>query len=131
MRDPNELEVFRLAEALVLDVYEVTAKFPTEERYGLTTQIRRAAVSGSSNLVEGCSRESQTEFCRFVEIALGSAMELAHQLSLARKLHLYRFQDDQQLVEERAARVCKMLNGLGKALRAKTQHPGPRTPSDG
>lgn len=127
MRNPEELEAFRFADELVLLVYGVTARFPMEERYGLTSQIRRAAVSVSSNLVEGCSRESQADFRRFVEIALGSAMELAHQLSLARRLNLCSAADF-PLVEERAARVGKMLVGLGKALRAETRNPKPETP---
>lgn len=127
MRNPEELEVFRFADELVLLVYGVTARFPVEERYGLTSQIRRAVVSVSSNLVEGCSRESQVEFRRFVEIALGSAMELAHQLSLARRLNLG-CEADFTLVEERASRVGKMLVGLRKALRAETRNPKPETP---
>lgn len=128
MRNPEELEAFRFADGLVLLVYGVTAGFPVEERYGLTSQIRRAAVSVSSNLVEGCSRESQADFRRFVEIALGSAMELSHQLSLARRLNLC-CSAEFPLVEERAARVGKMLVGLGKALRAETRNPKPESPS--
>lgn len=120
MRNPEELEAFRLADARVIFVYALTAKFPSEERYGLTSQIRRASVSVSSNLVEGCSRESQAEFRRFVEMSLGSAMELAHQLSLARRLGLCA-EADIAPVEERAVRIGKMLVGLGKALRAKTR----------
>ena len=122
MRNPEELEAFRWADELVLLVYELTTKFPSEERYGLTSQIRRAAVSVSSNLVEGCSRESQVEFRRFVEMSLGSAMELAHQLSLARRVNLCAAKEV-DLVEERAIRVRKMLVGLGKALRAETGAP--------
>lgn len=126
MRNPEELEAFQLAEQVVIAVYAVTARFPAEEKYGLTSQIRRAAVSVSSNLVEGCSRESQVEFCRFVEMSLGSAMELAHQLSLARKVGLVSF-DDARIVESDAGRVARMLNGLRKSLRAKTQNPKPNT----
>jgi four helix bundle protein len=75
MRNPSDLKVFEQAHTVVLEVYAMTAKFPADERFGLTQQIRRAAVSVPSNIVEGCSRESAADFRRFIEIATGSAME--------------------------------------------------------
>lgn len=86
MRDPKTLRVFEKADELVLAVYRVTMCMPSEEKFSLTSQIRRAAVSIPSNLAEGCSRESTRDFARFVEIALGSAMELEYQLGLAQRL---------------------------------------------
>lgn len=88
MRDPDKLTVFQIADALAGEVYSVTNAFPPAEKYGLTNQIRRAAVSVPSNLVEGCSRESVVEFRRFVEIALGSAMELHYQLGFALRMKM-------------------------------------------
>lgn len=86
MRDPKTLKVFEKADELVLSVYRLTRCMPPEEKYSLTQQIHRAAVSIPSNLVEGCSRSSERDFARFVEISLGSAMELEYQLGLAQRL---------------------------------------------
>ena len=71
MRNPNDLAVFQKANALALSVYELTTGFPSEEKFHLTSQLRRSAVSIPSNLVEGCSRASSRDFARFVEIAYG------------------------------------------------------------
>lgn len=120
MRNPHDLAVFRSADELVLAVYAATASFPGEERYGLTQQIRRAAVSVASNIVEGCSRESQADFRRFIEIATGSAMELQYQLSLASRLRYHPVASDGTVVNEKAEAVVKALINLGKTLRAKT-----------
>lgn len=87
MRNPNDLKIFALADRLVLDVYHKTSSFPNDEIFGLRSQIRRAAVSIPSNIVEGCSRTTDRDFLRFLEISYGSAMELQYQLSLAFRLH--------------------------------------------
>ncbi len=76
MRDHTKLRAFELADEVALLVYQITAKFPREEQYGLTSQIRRAAVSVPSNIVEGCARESQADYLKFLNIAFGSLREL-------------------------------------------------------
>ena len=86
MRDHTKLRAFELADEVALMIYRVTQKFPKEEIYGLTSQMRRAAVSVPSNIVEGCSRESQPEYLRFLEIAFGSLRELHYQFGLAKRL---------------------------------------------
>ena len=86
MRDHKRLKAFEMAESIALEAYRLTALFPKEEVYGLTSQIRRAAVSVPSNIVEGCARESQIEYKRFLEIAFGSLKELHYQISLATRL---------------------------------------------
>lgn len=79
---------------LTVDLYKATASFPSDERYGLTGQTRRAAVSIPSNIAEGAGRNSDKEFCDFLGIANGSSYELQTQLVIANKLQLL---DDEQL----------------------------------
>jgi four helix bundle protein len=90
MRDHRQLSAFVKARELVLEVYRVTRPFPREEQFGLTSQLRRSAVSVPSNLVEGCARQSEKDFLRFVDMALGSARELEFQLDLAQQLGFFR-----------------------------------------
>jgi four helix bundle protein len=87
-RDHRKLRVFALADELTLRVYHATRVLPVEERYGLTAQIRRAAVSVASNIVEGCARETDKEYGRFINIAFGSAAEAHYLLSVARRLQM-------------------------------------------
>ena len=76
MRDYNKLTAFKLADEIAVLIYKITQQFPKDEMYGLTSQMRRAAVSIPSNIVEGCSRESQADYLRFLVIAFGSLKEL-------------------------------------------------------
>ena len=116
MRDHKKLRAFELADELALVVYKVTASFPKEELYGLTSQLRRAAVSVPSNIVEGSARDSQADYLRFLTIAFGSLRELHYQLSLSKRLG---FLDDRNSLglEERVVETEKVLNGLIRALR--------------
>jgi four helix bundle protein len=86
-RDFRKLRVFDIADALVIDIYFVTKDFPAEERYGLQAQIRRAAVSSVTNIVEGSARRSRGEFLHFLNVAAGSATELRYLLNLATRLN--------------------------------------------
>ena len=86
MRDHNKLRAFELADEIAVLTYRITKDFPKEEIYGLSSQMRRAAVSIPSNIVEGCARESQVEYLRFLEIAFGSLRELHYQFGLSRRL---------------------------------------------
>jgi four helix bundle protein len=85
MRDHTKLRAFELADDLAFLTYSLTRGFPKEEMYGLTSQMRRAAVSVPSNIVEGCALESQ-EHLRFLEITFGSLRELHYQFGLAKRL---------------------------------------------
>jgi four helix bundle protein len=80
MRDHTKLKAFELADEVALKVYQVTSGFPKEEIYGLTSQMRRASISVPSNIVEGCARETQADYIRFLYIAFGSLKELHYQL---------------------------------------------------
>lgn len=118
MRDPRRLAVLQLADSLVVDVYKLSRAFPPDERFGLTSQIRRAAVSIASNLIEGCSRDSPNEFGHFVTMAHGSALEVQYQLSLARRLEFVPV-DAIQAIEEKATSVARMLCALAQTSGAR------------
>lgn len=96
-------------------VYKVSAQFPTEERFGLTNQMRRAAVSVSSNLAEGCSRSSKADYARFVGLATGSLFETLSQATIGRNQGFLDQTQYQQLYAA-AEKQCRMLSGLRKSL---------------
>jgi len=86
MRDHNKLRAFELADEVAVFIYQITKTFPREEVFGLSAQMRRAAVSVASNIVEGCARDSAADYLHFLQIAFGSLKELHYQLSLACRL---------------------------------------------
>lgn len=116
MRDHKKLLAFEMADEVALLVYQITAGFPREEMYGLTSQIRRAAVSVPSNIVEGCARDSQADYLRFLHMAFGSLRELHHQLDLSKRLEFLRH-EDWSLIQPKIVETEKVLNGLIRALR--------------
>ncbi len=116
MRDHNKLKAFALADEVTVLVYRSTARFPKEEQYGLTSQIRRAAVSVPSNIVEGCARESQADYLRFLTMAFGSLRELRYQLGLSNRLE-FLGNHDWSLLEPKIVETEKVLNALIQALR--------------
>jgi len=118
MRDHKKLKAFALADEIALMIYQITAGFPKEEMYGLTSQMRRAAVSVPSNIVEGCARDSQTDYRRFLTIAFGSLRELSYQLSLSKRLG-FLGSCDSSLIESKLVETEKVMNGLIRAMRAE------------
>ncbi len=117
MKDFHELKVWQKAHHLTLAVYHVTATFPREELYGLTTQIRRSCSSIPANLAEGCGRHGDAELARFCSIAMGSASELEYHLLLARDLKLIKPKDYEELAQ-RTIEVKRMLTALIQKLYA-------------
>ena len=117
MKDFHELKVWQKAHALTLSVYQSTSDFPREERYGLTSQLRRCSASIPANLAEGCGRNGDAELARFCSIAMGSASELEYHLLLARDLKLLKPKDYQEL-DQRTIELKRMLTALIQKLNA-------------
>lgn len=112
----ERLAVWQKSIALADRVYSVTRVFPPDERFGLTGQMRRSAVSISSNIAEGCSRGSPTDFSRFIEIATGSTFELVSQARIAQAQHLLSPTDHDRLYHS-ALEIVRMLTGLRASLK--------------
>lgn len=116
MRNPKKLRAFELADELAVAIYKCTSRFPTSEQFGLSSQMRRAAVSVPSNIVEGCAKSSTKDYLRFLEVAYGSACELQYQISLAFRLQ-FMDADTHRQVESISIEASKVLSGLIKSLR--------------
>ena len=114
MRDHKNLRAFELADEVALLTYRFTNGFPREEQFGLTSQMRRAAISVPSNIVEGCGRHTEAEFLRFLDIAYGSLRELEYQASLAVRLEFVANHSDftAKLIE-----ASKVLAALIRTIR--------------
>ena len=111
MKDFKKLNVWQKSIELVTSIYKTSKDFPTEEKYGLTSQITRAAVSIPSNIAEGSSRHSEKDYFKFLEIALGSAFELETQLIIVGKLNITNSLELQKIIDDTKS-VQKMLSGL-------------------
>jgi four helix bundle protein len=116
MRDHSRLRAFELADRLAPEVYLVTRAFPREEQFGLVIQMRRAAVSVASNIVEGCARHSEADYLRFLDMAYGSVRELEYQGSLAIRLGFLSEVTAETFVAA-ASETAKVINGLIRSLR--------------
>ena len=102
MKDFRNLRVWQEAHQLTLQIYRATAKFPREELYGLTSQIRRCSTSMGANIAEGCGKRGNNEFQRYLVIASGSASELDYELLLAKDLEYLSDQTYHRLYEDLA-----------------------------
>jgi four helix bundle protein len=117
MRDHTKLRAFELADQIAILVYRATRGFPKEEVYGMTSQMRRAAISVPSNIVEGCARESQADYLRFLEIAFGSLRELHYQCSLSSRLGY--LDDGFAALDSKLQEAEKVLGGLVRSMRRR------------
>ncbi len=119
MEKPHKkLDAWNLAMALVKEVYRATADFPSAERFGLTDQARRAAVSIPSNIAEGAARNTKKEFIHFLHISQGSLSELDTQLELSKELG-YLDETVWRTLDETMTRIDKMLTGLIRSQKSK------------
>jgi four helix bundle protein len=117
MRDHRKLHAFELADGLALAIYMATRSFPKEEQFGLTSQLRRAAVSIASNIVEGSARTSQADYVRFLDMAFGSAREVEYQVTLSARLG-YLSAESAADLSQRADETARVLAGLLRSLRS-------------
>jgi four helix bundle protein len=117
MKDFRKLNVWEKAHSLVIEIYRVTNNFPKSETFGLTSQIRRASASIPANIAEGCGRDGEADFARFLQMALGSSSELEYHLLLAHDLNMLdeTFYDN---LKDRVIELKRMLTSLIQKLRA-------------
>ena len=117
MKDFRKQKVWQKSHQLTLDIYKVTANFPREELYGLTNQLRRSCASIPANIAEGCGRQSEADFSRFLQIAMGSATELENHLMLSFDLE-YLQDHNYEHLSNGTLEVKKMLTSFIKKLKA-------------
>jgi four helix bundle protein len=114
-RDPRKLRTFVLADGLIAEVYRVSSMFPVSERFGLQSQLRRAALSTATNIVEGSARRSTQEYLYFINVAAASASEARYLVQVAHRLEFVTEQDRERLstsYREVAGGLHAVLNAL-------------------
>jgi len=116
MKDFRQLEVWEKSHLLALAIYKITEEFPKEELYGLTSQIHRASMSIPTNIAEGCGRNTDADFARFLQMSMGSASETEYQLILARDLE-FLAKDSYEKLHTDVEEVKRMHASLLKTLR--------------
>lgn len=115
MRNFKELKVWQKARVLIKDVHVLSAKFPNEEKFGMTQQLRNAALSISNNIAEGCGRRTDADFKRFIDIACGSATETENMIYLSLDLN-FMSMEDHTIMIGKIEEIQKMLIGLYNSL---------------
>lgn len=115
----RKLKVFSMADELVVEVYRRTRDFPVEERYGLQAQLRRAAVSVPTHIVEGCARRTTRDYVQFLVIALGSASEVRYLVGLARRLEILA-PSAHEALEPAFDELVRALEGLIRSLESRS-----------
>jgi four helix bundle protein len=116
VKDFRQLKVWEKSHQLALAIYKATKEFPKEELYGLISQIRRSSMSIPTNIAEGCGRNTDADFARFLQMAMGSASEAEYQLILARDLEFLPKESYEKLQND-AEEVKRMLASLLRAIR--------------
>ena len=120
MKDFRDLSVWEKSHLLTLKIYEITRDFPKYETYGLTSQLRRAAISIPTNIAEGCGRGSDSDFSRILQIAFGSASETEYLALLSHDLE-YISENDYKILNDKIVEIKKMLSSLINKLKVKNK----------
>ncbi|MEW6102436.1 MAG: four helix bundle protein [bacterium] len=126
MKNYKELEVWKKAINLVIEIYKITKSFPLEERYGLTSQIQKSVVSIPANIAEGWGRSSTKEYIQFLIIARGSLMELDTHLIISQKLNYIQIEILEGIQREIES-IGRMLNRLIQSLKHQSPIPNPQS----
>ena len=116
MHQFKELEIWKRSRQFCSEIYKITANFPSEEKFGLTNQLRRASVSIPSNIAEGSSRNSNKDFSRFLEIAIGLAYEIETQILIASDLGFITSEESIKLANQ-LAEIVKMISRFRSTLK--------------
>lgn len=116
MRDYQKYIVWQKSHQFVLEIYRITKFFPKEELFALTNQMKRSSSSIPTNIAEGCGRDSDKDFCKFLFIAYGSANELEYQIILSRDLNFINSDESEKLLIQ-IEEIKKMLNSLIKQIK--------------
>jgi four helix bundle protein len=122
MKTHKDLEVWKKSISIVTDIYSLTKKFPKEEIYCITSQIRRSAISIPSNIAEGCSRRGVKEYINFLYISLGSATELDTHLIISQNLY-FAHRDELLIIQSKLDEIRRMIIGLIKSLKVEKTNP--------
>jgi four helix bundle protein len=120
MTSHKDLKVWQKGIELVKSIYEITQLFPSNEQFGLVSQMRRAAVSIPSNIAEGCGRNSDKELIHFLYIALGSASELETQIIISKELNFLQTEKSEQM-QGLIFEIIKMTSSLIKSIRTRDE----------
>jgi four helix bundle protein len=115
IRTHQDLDVWKLSIEFVTNIYKETQKFPKSELYGLTSQIRRAAISIPSNIAEGAARASRKEYIQFLYIALGSVAEIETQLIIAKNLNYMSIENYVKEIKTIKSKLINLINSLKKS----------------
>lgn len=124
-RDFRKIEAYQLADSLVISLYKATKKFPREELFGLTSQMRRAAVSIPANIAEGATRKSKKEYLHFLYISMGSMAELEYYVQLSKKME-YMDEKEFEIVEGKRRETAGKLFRLKEAVEREAMGTGPQ-----
>ncbi len=116
MHQFKELVIWKKSRAFCTEIYSITSSFPNDEKFGITNQLRRASVSITSNIAEGSSRNSNKDFSRFLEIAIGSAYEIETQLLIASDLGFLKSNKSETLIEQ-LEEIIKMISKFSSTLK--------------
>jgi four helix bundle protein len=119
VRDFKNIKAWQYADDLAALVYSQTKSFPKEELYGITSQLRRAAISVPANIAEGANRKSQTEYLHFLHIATGSMAEIEYLLHFSKRIGYLRNNEYEKL-EELRKRAARTLHGLANSVKKET-----------